>query len=50
MSNFTEWLREAEKGLYVGVKYTQSAEDDIKIFCEENNIPNPIPRDKFIQH
>lgn len=42
--NFKEWLKESkDKGVYVAVKFTQAAAEDISIFCQENNIPNPIP-------
>ena len=45
--SFKEWLREKEaernKGVYVGVRFTMAADEDISIFCEENAIPNPIP-------
>ncbi len=46
MKPFREWLREKEskdKGIYVGVRYTMAVDEDISIFCQENNIPNPIP-------
>ena len=39
---FKEFLNEG-KGIYVGVKFTMAAAEDISIFCAENNIPNPVP-------
>ncbi len=53
MKPFREWLRESEKekqdtkGLYVAVKYNQSAGDDLLDFIKKYNIPSTLKAEDF---
>ena len=40
-------LREEEKGLYVAVKYNQSANDDLMDFIKKYNIPSVLKPEDF---
>ena len=50
MKPFREWLREAEikeKGIYVAVKYNQSAGDDLLEFIKKYQIPSTLKAEDF---
>lgn len=44
---FREWMREKEKGVYVGCIYNQSASDDLMNIIKKYNIPSTLTVDDF---
>ena len=43
----TQEEKEQDPGTFAGVRFSKPSQDNIKKFCEQNDIPNGLPREKM---